>query len=111
MKIYIFPQFPVLFLGETKISDENRKQLKEAFEFMNTFLEGRTWFAGDNVTIADLSILASLSSIVHVGANLSEYKNLAAWFERCKVIPGYAENDEGAKIFGGKVRGNLTEQF
>lgn len=107
----MFFQFPVLFLGETKISDEKRKQLTEAFEYLNTFLEGNDWVAGDKVTIADLAILSSLSTIVHVGANISGYKNVAAWYERCKKLPGYDENDAGAKIFGEKVKANLTESL
>lgn len=53
----------MFFLGETKISDDKRKQIFEAFGFMEKFLEGRKWFAGDNLTLADLSILASVASI------------------------------------------------
>lgn len=62
--ISIFTKFPAFFLGETKISDEKRKQVYEAFGYMENFLEGRKWFCSDNLTIADLSILASLSSII-----------------------------------------------
>jgi glutathione S-transferase len=51
-------------MGETRISDEKRKAIYEAFGFMEKFLEGRKWFCGDNLTIADLSILASLASII-----------------------------------------------
>jgi glutathione S-transferase len=53
-----------MFLGETKIPDDKRKQLMEALEFLNTFLEGKKWFCGDNVTIADLSLLASFANVV-----------------------------------------------
>lgn len=57
-------KFPALFLGETKITDDKREQVYEAFGFMEKFLEGRKWFCGVNLTIADLSILASMSSII-----------------------------------------------
>lgn len=57
-------QFPALFLGEKKITDEKRNQVFEAFGFMEKFLDGRKWFCGDNLTIADLSILASMSSVL-----------------------------------------------
>ncbi|CAD7079718.1 unnamed protein product [Hermetia illucens] len=103
--------YPVLFLGETTIPEDKKKQLQEAFEWLNGFLEGRKWVAGDNLTIADLSILASIASIIHVGADISEYKNLAAWYENCKSLPGFEENDEGAKVFGGAVKGKLKEGF
>lgn len=61
---FLCRKFPAIFLGETKISDEKRKQVYEAFGYMENFLEGRKWFCSDNLTIADLSILASLSSII-----------------------------------------------
>lgn len=66
MKIFEF-QFPALFLGETKISADKRGHLNEAFTFMETFLENMKWFCGDTPTIADLSVYASLSSIVVSG--------------------------------------------
>lgn len=98
-------------MGETKISEEKRKQLTEAFEFLEKFLENCEWFAGDSLTLADLAILSSMSSIVHVGADLSKFKKLNSWYEKCKNLPGFQENDEGAKIFGLKVKGNLTEKL
>lgn len=100
-----------MFLGEKKIPDDKRKQLVEAFEFLNTFLECHSYVAGDHVTIADLSILASVSSLYHAGFSLSPYKNVAAWYERMKTVPGYEENDEGAKMWGNKVKSSLEDKF
>lgn len=57
-------KFPALYLGEKKIADEKRKQVYEAFGFMEKFLEGRKWFCGDNLTLADLAMLAPLASII-----------------------------------------------
>jgi glutathione S-transferase len=51
-------------LGEKKITDDKRKNVFEAFGFMEAFLEGKKWFCGDNLTLADLSICASMSSII-----------------------------------------------
>lgn len=100
-----------MFLGETKIPEDKRKQLIEAFEFLEKFLETNEWFAGDSVTLADLAILSSLSSIIHVGADLSKFTKLNCWYEKCKTLPGFNENDEGAKVFGLKVKGNLSESL
>lgn len=130
-----FLQYPALFLGETKISDDKRQELKKTFGFAETFLEGRKWFCGDNLTIADLSILASMSSAIvsdcdgifftflellhlrhiyfqHMGASLTDYPNLKRWYEQCASnVKGFAENDKGAKVFGEKVRSMLTDQL
>lgn len=43
------------------------KKLEEALEFVETFLEGRQYIAGDNLTLADYSFIASLSSFSCVG--------------------------------------------
>lgn len=59
-----FLQFPAIFLSEKRISNEKRLAVLEAFDFMEKFLEGRKWFCGEQMTMADLSILASLSSIL-----------------------------------------------
>lgn len=59
-----FLKYPALYLGEKKISDEKRNNVYGAFSFMESFLEGRKWFCGENLTLADLSICASMSSII-----------------------------------------------
>lgn len=55
----------MIFLGETKIGDEKRKSLYEAFNWLNGFLENGDYVAGGKTpTIADIFMLASLSSAV-----------------------------------------------
>lgn len=63
-------QWPVLFLGETKIAQVKRDNLNEAFGFLETFLTNSKYVASCNVTIADIAIYASISSIV-VGIYIS----------------------------------------
>nr|APC23399.1 GSTd6 [Liposcelis entomophila] len=99
--------FPLIWLGETKISEKLRKSLNEAIGFLDKFLHGRKWLCGNNYTIADISILASLSSIVAVGWDISDYPNVKAWLESCKEIPGHDENQAGADAWGDLVRKNL----
>jgi glutathione S-transferase len=129
----LFSKFPAIFLGEKTISDDKRTQVYEAFGFMETFLEGRKWFCGEKLTIADLSVLASLSSIIvslsfafmvltreiililffqQIGAKLDDYPNLKRWFGQCAAnVKGYEENDEGAKRFGDLVKSRLDDKF
>jgi len=104
--------FPAFFLGETKISDEKRNKIYEAFGYLEKFLEGCKWLCGDNLTVADLQILSSVSSIVHVGATLDNHPNLKRWYGQCATdVKGFKENDEGAKALGDKAKSILTDKF
>jgi glutathione S-transferase len=41
---------------------EKYKKMEESYEFLNKFLENQDFVAGDNLTIADLAIIASVST-------------------------------------------------
>lgn len=76
------------------------EKLEQAFEFLNTFLEGQTWAAGANMTIADLALVASVSTAEAVGFPIGKYPNVKAWYERTqKAAPGYEVNANGANVF------------
>lgn len=54
----------MLFLGEVEIYDEHKTALDEALGFLDVFLEGNDFAAGNKLTIADCSLAATVSSIV-----------------------------------------------
>lgn len=127
-------QRPVLFEGVKNISQAKRDVLNAAFGFLETFLNGNKYVAGDNVTIADLSIYASIATIVvrwmcyrimlrtcnwrqwlsfqqAAGADLTKYPNIQRWYASCASLPGAEENAAGAKIFGDRVISLLEEKL
>ncbi|EDV91596.1 glutathione S-transferase 1-1 [Drosophila grimshawi] len=75
---------------------EMYKKVESAFSFLNTFLEGQQFVAGSKLTVADISIAASVSTVTLMGFPLSNYPNVAKWYANAeKVIPGWSENQEG----------------
>lgn len=83
-----------------KIDDpEKFKAILDAVEMLNTFLEGHEFAAGNTVTIADYTLVASISTYELVGVDLKKYPNVLRWFKKCKeVIPGYDLNEQGLEV-------------
>lgn len=52
----------MLFRGE-EYDEQKADQLDEALGWLNTFLEGRAFVAGDNLTIADISIIVTITNL------------------------------------------------
>lgn len=75
---------------------EQLKKSEEALGFLSTFLEGKTYVAGDRLTIADISLIASIANFTVLNLDLSKYPNIQRWYENAKkVIPGWEVIDEG----------------
>lgn len=89
---YYYPQFHV-----GKPADpEAFKKIESAFGFLNIFLEGQEYVAGDHLTIADIAILATVSTFVVAEFKLSNYPNVEKWYENAqKVTPGWEDNWAG----------------
>lgn len=74
------------------------KRMLEGVGFFNTFLEGQRYAAGEDMTIADFALLASVSSMVDGGFEFSlvNYPNVQRWYEDCKQnVPGYKDTLSG----------------
>nr|XP_032515655.1 glutathione S-transferase 1-like isoform X2 [Danaus plexippus plexippus] len=97
----------MLFQGE-KYDDEAAKKLKEAIGWMNTMLDGRAFVAGDNMTLADISIIVTFSNLEAFGYDFSDHENVDKWFQRTKKILepyGYEEIDKkGASMLASVLK-------
>lgn len=52
----------MLFQGES-YNEEKAEKLNEALGWLNSLLEGRAFVAGDNLTIADITIIVTLTNL------------------------------------------------
>jgi len=80
-----------------------------ALGFMEGYLAKTRYIASDNFTIADCSVMATLSSVVAFGHSIDKFQLVKAYFERCKnEIKDYHETcGEGAGVFAAYVFGAL----
>ncbi|MCL4145950.1 UNVERIFIED_CONTAM: hypothetical protein GTU68_051792 [Idotea baltica] len=92
---------PALFQGEDP-DPAKLESLNEALGWFNGFLEGHEFCVGDSITVADFSLIASISSLIEAGIDMSEFANITPWVERCQeqMVDYESENGEGAKAFG-----------
>lgn len=93
---YYYPQI----FAKAPADPEKFKKIETAFDFLNTFLEGHAYVAGDNLTLADLAILSTVSTFEVAGFDFSKYSNVAKWYANAKnVAPGWDENWQGCMEF------------
>lgn len=81
-------------------------------EILDGFLDKSLWLAdNENATLADLSILANVSQIKACGFDIAKFCNLSRWYEQCKSLKGFDENEAGANEAGKYFIDRLGKQF
>lgn len=91
---------PVLFQGQ-KPDPKALKSLQEALMWLDNFLDGCTYSAANTITVADHCLAATVETIKQSKISIARYQNIKTWLQRCKDnMPGYEENEEGAKFIG-----------
>uniref|UniRef100_A0A182M593 glutathione transferase n=1 Tax=Anopheles culicifacies TaxID=139723 RepID=A0A182M593_9DIPT len=93
--------YPVMMEGK-ELNADNVVKLDEALEFLEIFLDKTAFAAGDKLTVADMTLLATITTIdVTAGHDLSKYQNIQRWYAQLKEsVAGYEEICvEGAKKF------------
>lgn len=83
---------PQIFHG-ISASTEEFKIVESAFRSLNRFLDDQEFVAGSKLTIADIAILATVSTFVVMDFELNKYPNVDRWYQNAqKVTPGWDEN-------------------
>lgn len=84
--------------------------IKAHMQFLETFLEGQEWVCGADMTLADLALIATVSTLVDsAGMDISGYKNVQKWYKKCQdTIPGYDRNQAGCEDYKKLFKGLPT---
>ncbi|KAH8391611.1 hypothetical protein KR200_000567 [Drosophila serrata] len=86
---YFYPLFRTGKLGDQEALDK----VNSALGFLNTFLEGQDYVAGDQLSVADLVILATVSTFEMFSFVMEPFPNVEKWYKNAqKVVPGWEEN-------------------
>lgn len=85
-----------IFLGE------KLKKVEEALGFLNTLLDNQNYVAGQHLTIADFSLITTVSTIevIDVDIDINQFPNVKKWVEKAtRTVPGYDINESGLVHF------------
>ncbi|XP_016958513.1 glutathione S-transferase 1 [Drosophila biarmipes] len=90
---------PLFASGQTTIPKERHDAVLEIYDFVETFLTGHDYIAGNQLTIADFSLVTSITALaVFVDIDPVKYPKVTAWIKRLETLPYFEEaNGKGAR--------------
>jgi glutathione S-transferase len=93
-------RFWMRYLKPENLNDIQRLQMpgkrqagNAALKLMDEHLNGREWFVGDSLTLADICLFAYTHVATEADFDLQRYPNVVRWMERMKGQPRYQAMD------------------
>ena len=110
---FLFLKWPLFYLDKTPEQDKVN-ELKKNLSLLDSFLMNNKYFAGDHLTIADLSIYASSVNLIRIKLDLTDFPNFKSWFERLpKEFPYidkvHANIEDGYKELKPKIKAYFSK--
>jgi glutathione S-transferase len=89
-------RYHMVYLGRTK---EQREPMRvergeKALDLMEQLIRGRTWFAGEALSVADIALLAYTRLAHEGGFDLTSRPRLQVWIGRCESALGLAPSGQ-----------------
>ncbi|XP_016984872.1 glutathione S-transferase 1-like [Drosophila rhopaloa] len=90
---------PLVYKNETEIPRSKIDEIFEAYDFLESFIGNQPYLCGSGITIADYSMVSSVSSLVGLAPiDSKRYPKLSGWLERMSSLPNYHSlNGDGAQ--------------
>ncbi|XP_044270060.1 uncharacterized protein LOC123014841 [Tribolium madens] len=102
--VFLTILYPLIYREKKTITQEDKNAAEEVYSFLEAFLEGKQWMTGDSVTVADYSLIATISSLnVLVKIDPVKYSKLNTWVKNVEKLPAYEANKSGLEQFVGYV--------
>jgi glutathione S-transferase len=90
-------RFLKTYSGRPELYEAQRESLHKrgvkALDAMERHLDGRGWFAGDAMSLADIVLYAYTHAADEGGFDLERYPAIRAWLERVAAEPGHVPID------------------
>jgi len=78
------------------ITEKHKEDAYAIYDTLEQFFNGNKYIAGDDLTIADFSLLATTSTLnLAVPIDQKKYQNIAAWIKHAESCLFYEPNREG----------------
>lgn len=92
------------------IPEIDKMKARDAYTFLEAFLEGQTWVAGTTPTLADLHLVSTVTTLDVVAPfEKDKHPNILKWLEKCQSLPYYSENARGLEAYKNTVLPLLPE--
>lgn len=102
---------PVFYFKSPEMPEDRVKYIQTAIDILERFLAKKPYVCGDQLTIADICLVASASSLTeNVPLDSVKHSKVIQWIVRISKLPYYAEaNGVGAKGLQARFREILKE--
>ncbi|KAK4876454.1 hypothetical protein RN001_012876 [Aquatica leii] len=90
----------MVFKGYKIIPDYLVEEMDDGYKTLNEFLKDGDWAAGDDLSLADFSLISTVtSSDLFVPVDTEKYENIERWIHKIKELPYYHVNQHGLHAF------------
>lgn len=102
---------PLFYKNETEVPRSKIDAIYEAYDFLETFIGNQPYLCGSGITIADFSIVSSVSSLVGLASiDPQRYPKLNGWLDRMAKQPNYQSlNGNGAQMLIDMLTSKITK--
>lgn len=78
---------------------------------MEKFLDGKKWVAGSHVTIADYSLISTISTFdVLVSVDENIFPKVKTWMKKMETLGEYGANKKGLDMFRETIGSKLVKK-